>query len=217
MPEDLISKSIEMELIQSELNEAQIIKAKETTDALAKVMSEFREARAHINADGRLNPEGKQGDLADLRMRSDSRLAQIGDDRLSSLDKRISELEYLVRPQAPEVDPQLELMKQQEVRQMLADHDELQLMEMYIGLSVSGENDLVMRSIEQSPIPLISDLSVTEAGKRTRGERQNKESALTLKQLRTVRNTIASTLNAYRGELNLPNATIQNIAQVGVA
>lgn len=217
MPKGLLEVSIEQELIKSELNEAQHIEALETTDALAKVMEEFREATRHIRNDGRLTQAGQASDLAVLKTSTNGRITQIGDDRLESLDKRIAELEYLTRPQQPDTDPQLELLNQQKVRRMLAGVDELHLMEVYQELSVSGANDLIMRAIEQSPIPMINDPSILEAGKKARGERQNAESARTLRQLRKVRNTIAATVNAYRSELGLPDLTLETIAQAGVS
>lgn len=215
MPEDILVKSIEMELLNNQLNESQRERAMETVNKLTEVMDEFRTALQHIKNDGRLSPQGKMGDVANLKQQTDSRLSKIGDDRLSQLDARINELVYLTRPQPPETDPQLEFMRQQECRAMLKEtyRDELELQSYYVQISISGENDLAMRSIEQSPVPMLSDKTVLENGRRTRGERQSPENSTILRQLKSVRNTIQATVNGYRTELNLPDPTIENIGQ----
>ena len=82
---------------------------------------------------------------------------------------------------------------------------------------VTGENDQAMRAVENSPLPMLSDQAVIEQGKAARGSRQNQESALTLKQLRKVRATIQATINGYRAELNLPDLTVQNMAEGAAA
>lgn len=221
MIEDILMQASMLQLEESDLNKEQIESARATVTQIAGVMTEYREARGHIAANGRLSPEGKQTDLADLQTTTDNRLAQIVNPRLDSLEARIAELEFQTRPQQPDTDPVLELLRQQEVRTMLAKHheyrDELQLRAYYNELAISGENDLVMRSIEQSPIPLISDPSILEAGKRARGERTNADAARTLRQLRSILSTIQSAFVGARAELNLPDLTLTALAEAGAA
>ena len=208
--------SIEQELLQSGLNAAQREKAQETVDALAAAMDEHREAARHITSDTLLNDAGKKVHAAQLATTTDSRITRIGSNRIESLDRRIAELEVLVKPQDPANDPMIELLKQQEIRALVSVHpdfsDELKLTAFYIGLSVDGSNDLAMRAIENAPIPLITDPSILESGKATRGARQSEESSRTLKQLKSVRSTISATVNAYRSELNLIDLTLERVA-----
>ena len=95
--------------------------------------------------------------------------------------------------------------------------DELQLIAHYQALAISGENDLIIRSVEQSPIPLTFDPAVIEAGQRARGERTNADAARTLRQLRAVRGAIKDAKDSARAELNLVDQTLTSIAEAGAA
>lgn len=91
---------------------------------------------------------GKQSKLATLAQTSYEQLERTLVLEIKSLDKRIGELSYALRPQALITDTVVETQKQQEVRALLREKDELGIAEMYQLLAVSGDNDLVMRAIE---------------------------------------------------------------------
>ena len=211
--------AIEQELVNGELNDAQREKAKETLDALLNIMTEYRTALGHINNDGRLSASGKQFDTAELKQSTDSRIASVGDSRLESLDKRIAELLVFIRQEPPASDPKLEYMKQAEARQCIREtfKDELSLQSEYMQWTLNGGSDLLMRAVENSPLPMLSDPAVLEDGKRARGERTNSDNAQTLRQLEQVRSTIASTINAYRTELGRQDLMLEKVAQAGAA
>jgi hypothetical protein len=213
MPDDILQQSYLAQLAAAQLNDAQQQKAQETLSQIAGIMSDCREAAKHIRADGRLTEAGQAADIARLASETDSRLAAIGDDRIKRLDARIAELAHLIRPQDQASDLVLELMKQQEVRQLLTGMDELELTAMYQEAAIDGSNDLLIRSIESAPLQLIHDQTVLESGKRARGQRQSPESATILRQLQRVRSIIQGEVNAARSELNLPDLTVQNVAQ----
>lgn len=213
MIDDIIQQTLLAQLARADINEAQKEKAQETLSQLATIMNDHRQAVAHIRADGRLTEAGQAADIARLAGETDARLSAVGDDRITRLDARIAELQHLLRPQDKAADPKLEFMQQLEVRQLLAGMDELELTAMYQEAAIDGSNDLLMRSVESAPLGLIHDRTVLESGKRARGQRQSPESATTLRQLQSVRSIIQAEINAARSELNLPDLTVQNIAQ----
>lgn len=217
MPKDLLARSIEMELLNGQLNAEQIENAKVTTDAIFNIKREFHEALAHIETDERLSDAGRKVNGAQLKESTRVRYHEVADQRLEKLDARIAELTFQTRPQAPDSDPTRELLRQQELRAAITGWDELHLIEEYQARAIDGANDLFMRAVESAPLPLITDQAIIENGKRSRGLRQSPEAAKTLRQLSTIKSAIMSALDAALFELALPDTTIEKVAQGEVA
>lgn len=203
-------------LARSRLNKKQIENATTMLDKINTMMKEFHEAIAHIRNDGRLSPEGQRADIATTRQNFNERLKQLTDTELSSLVDRIAELELSLRPQGRNNNPVVEQMQQEEVRRLIAHKDELEIMEQYQEAAVSADSDLIMRSIEESPFPLISDPKIIEAGKRARAEREDPKSAEMLVQLRQWLSTISSAVGSAQAELKIQDDSIEMIAAGGV-
>jgi len=203
MHDDILQQQFFESLAQSRLNEEQVKTAKTLVTSLSDIMANFRKDKLQIMNNGRLSDSGKQTDLANLQNRTHDHLVQFMDTDIEKLNHRIGELTYQLRPQEPSKDITLDFLRQQEVRQLLGDKDELVLMGMYQELAISGKNDLIMRAIEEAPIPLISDQSILEAGKQARTEREDPESAELLHQLKHLSATIESAFNSYSAELNI--------------
>jgi len=191
-------------LNQQNLSDEQLNQAKEQLTNINSAMAEFRTAAAHIRADARLSKEGQAADLGALAQQAADRLEHVVD--LGALDRRIAELGERLRPQAPDTDPVLQHLREREVRDLLRDKDELEVIGLYEELAVNARDDLSMRAIESAPasFPLISDPAILEGGKRARAERQSPDAAKTLRQLKAMRSTLESALNTARAELNLP-------------
>lgn len=217
MPQELergpMELAIEQELLTGQLNTEQIDGANVTLDKIFEIKAGYHEALAHINKDERLSDAGRQVNGAQLKEATRVHYHEVTDNRLEGLDQRIAALTFQIRPQAPDTDPTRELLRQQELRAAISGWDELHLIEEYLARSVDGANDLFMRSVESAPLPLVTDPSILENGKRSRGMRESPEASQTLKQLSTVRAAIQSALDAALFELGLPDTTLEDIAQ----
>ncbi|MET0106196.1 MAG: hypothetical protein ABW072_13795, partial [Sedimenticola sp.] len=165
---------------------------------------------AHIRNDARLSPEGKTADLGALKTQTYERLEHTMNPYLDKLKERVAVIEERIRPQDPE-EPLLEYLKQRELRDQLRQMDELRIMELYQALAVSGDDDLCMRAIENSPpaFPLISDKALLANGKRARGLRGSPESAQRLAQLRQVRAMVEAAADKIMQALELDAPMMQ--------
>ncbi|MEJ1339419.1 MAG: hypothetical protein RPU34_10410 [Candidatus Sedimenticola sp. (ex Thyasira tokunagai)] len=202
-------------LANSRMNEAQIKSARTVLEDIGACLPGYHEQRTHIMNDDRLSDAGKGNDLATLSQGTYENIKRLTTTEIKQLDKRIAELEYVLRPQAPNTDTVVEHLKQKEVRDLLRKKDELETMALYEELAVSGTNDLVMRAIEEAPLPLISDQSIIEAGRRARAERQSPEEATLLTQLKQWRSIVDGRLNSARAELGIADDTLQVINETG--
>ena len=185
--QDSVLQQVRSHLIeQSSMNEAQRQNVKDTIERLETVVSDYAREAAHIRADGDLTGQGQARRLADLRENSLQRLHTIVDSEVVSLTKRMGELENELRPQPPASDPVLQFLKEQEIRTLLRDKDELEVRVAYQEWAVTGKDDDAMRAIENAPqaFPLITDPSILNAGQRGRAARHSPEAAQLLKQMR---------------------------------
>ena len=63
---------------------------------------------------------------------------------------------------------------------------------------------MLMRAVENSPVPVIADPAVLEQGKRARAARQQPQTTRLLSKLRRQRAILRTTLETAQAELNLP-------------
>nr|BDD47602.1 hypothetical protein 9 [Gammaproteobacteria bacterium] len=217
MSDDIMQQQYFEMLARSQLNEAQIASAKETLSKSKEIMDKHHEAKAHINNDARLSAQGKEADLAVLSQGTYEQLKNTLGAEMNSLDKRIGELTYQLRPQAPSKDSVVEELRQQEVRAHLREMDALKVLELYESLAVSGDNDLVMRAVEEAPFPLIDNPEIIVAGQRSRAERNDPKSAKLLVQMKQWRSVIEGALNTAQAELGIAEDYLQRVAEKGAA
>ena len=210
------STLLDMAFAQSEqtaLNEQQLELARQRREQVLTIMAIYNTAKAHVLADGDLSPKGQESRIAQLREEAEHKLQALETEAIrNSLDKRIADEEYQLRPQDPDSDPVLEFLKQQEVRQALQSVDPLTIMEQYLAYATDGSNDLFMRAVENAPMPILQPDVVTK-GRQARAERQAPERKQLLAQLKQMRSNLAATISAARTELGLSDLTITKIAE----
>ncbi|MES9957103.1 MAG: hypothetical protein ABW086_08640 [Sedimenticola sp.] len=204
-PEQWLEQMARQQLDTSLINEADDVLTK-----LAIHAERHQQNAAHIRNDARLSPEGRQADLGALRTQSYERIEHTVNPYIAQLKERVAVIEERLRPQDPE-EPLLEYLKQRELRDQLRQMDELKIMELYQALAVSGDDDLCMRAIENSPpaFPLIADKALLADGKRARGLRGSPESAQRLEQLRQVRAMVDAAVDKIMQVLELDSPMIQ--------
>jgi hypothetical protein len=170
--------------------------------------------KRHILKDDAYSDSGRRTRVATLGSDTLERLDQVTRSEIASLDKRIAELEILLRPQRPATDPVEEKLAQQEIRKLLRQKSELEIIVLFQELAVTGKDDLTMRAIEDAPqaFRLISDPAIIAAGRRARAERHDPNSAKLLSQLKSWRSILSAAYETAKAELDLPSSFLENIS-----
>lgn len=202
------------QLDNSQLNDAQKEKTLQVIERLDLAITSYDEQKAHILADGDLSPNGQTSKIAQLAATTTESIERIVNTDLESLSNRVLELEAELTPQPPSTDKVVEFLAQREIRDMLREVDALEIVALYQTLAIDGTDDLTMRAIEEAPasFPLITDLSIIEAGKRGRAERHSPENAELLRQMNQRKAMLTSAKNSALAHIGMTNDPILKMA-----
>lgn len=212
--ETVLQQVTRRQLDNSQLNDAQKEKTLQVIERLDLAITSYDEQKAHILADGDLSPNGQTSKIAQLAATTAESIERIVNTDLESLSNRVLELEAELTPQPPSTDKAVEFLAQREIRDMLREVDALEIVALYQTLAIDGTDDLTMRAIEEAPasFPLITDLSIIEAGKRGRAERHSPENAELLRQMNQRKAMLTSAKNSALAHIGMTNDPILKMA-----
>lgn len=213
--DSVLQQAIGHQMDMSDLNDAQKQEVKVSLNQLEKMTAGHVEAAGHIASDDGSTGIGKDRKLAELRQSSVAALHQIMDSSINTLAKRIGEVEIQLEPQHPETDATLQYLKESEIRGLVKDMDQLEIIVLYQELAVTGKDDDTMRSIENAPqaFPLIHDVTILDAGRRGRAARHSPEAALQLKQLRQWKGMLQSAVSQAETVIGIEDDFLTRIAK----
>lgn len=168
---------------------------------VADSMTRFRTGKGRLKASNDYNAEGLKRRIAEVAQAAANELLGIQNSAHGYSDN-IKQMEDNLKPTERPTDSTLAFLEEKEVRERLADLDELQLQIKYQTACGEGGHgaDLIAAAVENDPMPRLSR-DVIDEGKQARGRRTNPAEAKKLQQVIQVRAVLFDAIQEAMGEL----------------